>query len=322
MIIPGFGGFVANPINAKVSSDNDQFYPPSRQITFNQNLTRNDGLLADKIAEKNDISYDAAVALIDDYVQSTLKSLSEGNEVDISGVGLFNRDLDGVLRFELNKDANFLRGSFGLTSFHSPIIKRDTVERTIEKKIIQAIPKKVTPQTLTAVKERVNIVKYWPAAAVILVLIVSSAILVKTNVLNDISVSSSELNPFSVNAEKEYSPRANELSIEVPVIEKDEIDLWLERIPETPADNLGDVKSKIKKRFHIIGGCFEFMANARKMVRRLTKRGFDPQLVGKNHRGLQRVAFGSYETRKEAREALRYIKNTQMSSAWLYVSKK
>jgi cell division protein FtsN len=117
-----------------------------------------------------------------------------------------------------------------------------------------------------------------------------------------------------------YDVRVNDTKTEKAPVIKDEIDLWLESIPEAP--KLDVVKTKVIKRYHVIGGCFGINANADKLVRRLKRKGFDPQLVGKNRRGLQRVAFGSYETRAEAKKALREVKRNHMESAWLYVSKK
>ena len=46
VIIPDFGGFVANYAGAKIQPIQNTFTPPSKQISFNRNLTSNDGLLA------------------------------------------------------------------------------------------------------------------------------------------------------------------------------------------------------------------------------------------------------------------------------------
>jgi len=320
VIIPGFGGFVINSKGAVVDKRTDKFYPPARELTFNQNLIRNDGLLADAIAAKEKVSYEEAVHGIEAFNKGNEELLLAGSKVQFHGVGTFSRGTAGILRFEPNSDANLLRSSFGLHPFHSPAIQRDTVEKTIEKKIFKAAPQEAPAAGTSQPKEGVNIIKYWPAAAVIVLLFVSSAVLLKTNTLDNISLSYSDLNPFDDTVESVYEVRVDDKKIEKAPEVKDEIDLWLERIPETPKPDV--VKTKVVKRFHVIGGCFGVKANADKLVRRLQKKGFDPQFVGKNRRGLQRVAFGSYETRAKARKALREVKGGHMKSAWLYVSKK
>ncbi len=43
VIIPEFGGFVANYKPATI--ENNQFFPPAKEIAFNNKLVSNDGLL-------------------------------------------------------------------------------------------------------------------------------------------------------------------------------------------------------------------------------------------------------------------------------------
>ena len=106
----------------------------------------------------------------------------------------------------------------------------------------------------------------------------------------------------------------------IPLIDSesdDEVDVWLKSIPKEPVAKT--IKPKIIKRFHVIGGCFKIRANANKLMNRLKRKGFDPQMVGKNSRGLYRVAYGSYETKSAAKRALRNVKKNHIKSAWLFV---
>jgi hypothetical protein len=45
VIIPGFGGFVAQYSSASFEEISQSFVPPSKSILFNKNLINNDGLL-------------------------------------------------------------------------------------------------------------------------------------------------------------------------------------------------------------------------------------------------------------------------------------
>ena len=51
VILPGFGGFVTNYVNAKVSEKNI-FSPPRKIVAFNRNLKNDDGLLINYIINK------------------------------------------------------------------------------------------------------------------------------------------------------------------------------------------------------------------------------------------------------------------------------
>ena len=116
-----------------------------------------------------------------------------------------------------------------------------------------------------------------------------------------------------------YHPRVQGITA-IPFIDsesEDKIDAWLKSIPKEPITKT--IKPEIIKRFHVIGGCFKIKANASKLMNRLKNKGFDPQMVGKNGRGLYRVAYGSYETRAKAKRALRSVKKNHIKSAWLFV---
>ena len=53
------------------------------------------------------------------------------------------------------------------------------------------------------------------------------------------------------------------------------------------------------------------------ILRELKRLGFDARLIGQNKYGLHQVVFESYNTRKDAENALMKIKKTQDKTAWL-----
>ena len=52
VIIPDFGGLVADAVPARVQPNRHALRPPARLLAFNQALTRNDGLLVDALAQR------------------------------------------------------------------------------------------------------------------------------------------------------------------------------------------------------------------------------------------------------------------------------
>ena len=73
VIIPGFGAFLTKSIPA--SHDNNIFSPPKKSVTFNGMLKENDGLLANEISAKENISYNASLKQIKKEVKALLSSL-------------------------------------------------------------------------------------------------------------------------------------------------------------------------------------------------------------------------------------------------------
>jgi cell division protein FtsN len=71
-----------------------------------------------------------------------------------------------------------------------------------------------------------------------------------------------------------------------------------------------------KASYFVIGGCFSEKENAETFVSQLQEQGFDAVLVDKN-KGLHRVAFGGYASRKAAKKALHKITASGEHSAWV-----
>jgi len=84
VIIPGFGAFLTKSIPA--SHDNNVFSPPKKSVTFNGMLKENDGLLANEISAKENISYNASLKQIKKEVKALLSSL-KSDKVEIDNTG-------------------------------------------------------------------------------------------------------------------------------------------------------------------------------------------------------------------------------------------
>ena len=114
VIIPGFGAFLTKSIPA--SHDNNFFSPPKKSVTFNGMLKENDGLLANEISAKENISYNASLKQIKKEVKALLSSL-KSDKVEIDTIGVFQLNTEKKIQFQPNKDANFDSNSYGLESF-------------------------------------------------------------------------------------------------------------------------------------------------------------------------------------------------------------
>ncbi len=72
----------------------------------------------------------------------------------------------------------------------------------------------------------------------------------------------------------------------------------------------------VRKRYHVIGGCFLLKENAETFVADLQARGFAATIVDQKG-GLYRVAYGSYPDRSLALEALSAVRKEEAPNAWL-----
>ena len=125
VIVPDFGGFVTNPVGAKHDEVQRQFSPPSKALSFNRNLTQNDGLLADHVARQHGWEYAKALHEVREWVLSNKGILQEGRRVELSRIGILYEDAERNVQFIADDRYNHLAESFGLGSVHVPAIKAE-----------------------------------------------------------------------------------------------------------------------------------------------------------------------------------------------------
>jgi len=115
VIIPGFGGFVVNPVHSRRDGV-ATFLAPTNELVFNRDLTHNDGLLAESYMKSNQIVFEAAMQQIERAVEELKHQLLEQRHVELGKLGSFT--MSDEKRF-VYTPANFVRPSFlGLTGHH------------------------------------------------------------------------------------------------------------------------------------------------------------------------------------------------------------
>ncbi len=80
----------------------------------------------------------------------------------------------------------------------------------------------------------------------------------------------------------------------------------------------GTNKKGLRLRFHIIGGCFQYIENAEKFLKQIKDKGYNAAILDK-HKGLYRVSYQSFVSRSEALGILARVKSTSDGGAWLLV---
>src|SRR5690606_6978660 len=86
VILPGFGAFLTQKESAHYNENAKAFYPPKKRISFNSQLKKNDGLLANYIADNRGIKYSEAVYSIAEFVEKLNKQLAKKQTVNIENL--------------------------------------------------------------------------------------------------------------------------------------------------------------------------------------------------------------------------------------------
>ena len=87
VIVPNFGAFVLKSKSAHIQKN--EFFPPSKYVSFNVMLKDNDGLLAKHISIEKKISYKKSLILISEEVISFKESLNKDLIIDTECLGIF-----------------------------------------------------------------------------------------------------------------------------------------------------------------------------------------------------------------------------------------
>ncbi|MBN4062214.1 MAG: hypothetical protein COA57_08380 [Flavobacteriales bacterium] len=352
VIIPQFGGFVGNYASAKVDRIQNKFSPPSKEISFNKNLTNNDGLLANHISISEDKSFEEANAFVAQQALDLKNRLKAGQKVELEKVGTLYQDAAQNIRFEPDNAVNYSLDAFGFSTLFAHLVVRETVEQKVEKTIRQ----KISPDISTQLKDRPPIpldrgkrpLKIMPylAAAVSLPFVAYIAWLAfNYQLFTTGKFTYANLNPLT---EKIcvvykpplkfkpitiYSPETNLLaaisdtatSVKLSFFERNDPEFSetkqiVVRLKASKPDNTFVARKKPKKafRFHVIGGCFQYFENAERFVNKLQQQGFEAHIID-IYKGLYRVSVQSYSSRGEMREALASLQSKVNPEAWLLV---
>lgn len=113
VIIPDFGGFICNYTSAYIDKKSGLLCPPGKDILFNRNLTQNDGLLANWIAMKENISYEKATTQLMLFSEELKIRLNQRQRIDFGDIGCFYTDRRFNIIFENGKH-NFFSEAFGM----------------------------------------------------------------------------------------------------------------------------------------------------------------------------------------------------------------
>lgn len=345
VIVPQLGGFVTNYRPAKLDPRRGIALPPGKDVRFNRNLTKNDGLLTSACADANGWNFEEAGSFVRKEVEGYLKALNDGSKVKLKKVGILYIDTDKNLRFEPDSTQNFLKQSWGFEAFAlpEPVAKAAPAPKP-EPKVIP-LPSPMAEENVEDEKDAVygrsqharSI--YWVAAATLLPFMALSVYIgMQTGFKSPGDISPADLIPFSQRnkVERLYSPaetvngpRTNASEHGFPEntalfpfsfaeSEVDSTGVWINLAKISGANSPKPaVTESAKGKYHIIAGCFEEAENAETYVARLQEKGYEASILD-YHKGLHRVCLASFMQYDIALNQLGQVRLKQdLNGAWL-----
>ncbi len=294
VIVPGLGAFLTQQKSSQLHSTTNAFYPPTKELSFNAQLTTNDGLLGNYISDIENIPYENVLENIQGIVASWKKLLEQKEKLVLKNVGELSLNNESNIQFTPSRHLNYLTSSFGLSSFVSSEITRE-----VYKEEVIAIEEN-TPLLFTP--ERREPTPYLKYAAIAILTVSIGAFGFK----------------FFKNQEQKQLELVNQ-KVQQQVEQTVQQATFFDTKPVVLPSITLDVKKEIKK-YKIVAGAFRIKANADKKVSLLKNKGYNAQRIEKNKYGLHQVLYASFSDVNESLVYLRKIKATESSEAWLLVS--
>ena len=298
VIVPEFGAFLTQTKSAFIKEDTHTFYPPSKVLSFNEQLISNDGLLVSYVADAEKTSYDTMLSRLAVLGKNWKKQLVSGERLVIGNIGKLWLNKEGKIVFEPTGQVNYLTTSFGLTSCVSGKITREVLKEEIQK-LEEEIPFMITPEQ----REKKEIRPYLKYAAVVFL---------------GLALGLSGFRFYNDNQNSQYLAQQDaQKQVSKHIEEATFFDVAPLELPPLEL-NASVVNSVPKTTYYIVAGAFKVKENADKKVGQLKDKGFNASYIGINKFGFHVVSFDSFTEVDKALNYLRTIKRTESSDAWLF----
>jgi nucleoid DNA-binding protein len=294
VIVNGLGGFVTQKQASKL--ENGYFFPPKKNLTFNESLgDSHDGLLANHIAKNEKVSFQIAQQKIKTFSKKIKDTLEDETDIYLKDLGHFKMNTERKLVFKPD-NTDWLIEAYGLPKF-----KVDQVEIPQENSEKKQPVETTTAAKVKTLKDAQPKKNYWKYAAVGIIALGLAGLV------------GSQIYQKDVKAHNLVQQEKAKQLIDQKIQESS-------FFVQKPLKALSvEVKPKTLGKYHIVGGAFRIRANVDKKINQLQRQGFDAKYIGQNKYGLHQVVYASFQDKTQALKKLSQIKSQNNPYAWLYV---
>jgi CCDC81-like prokaryotic HU domain 1/CCDC81-like prokaryotic HU domain 2 len=173
VIIPKFGGFVANFKPTEFEDKRLILSPSRKKVAFNQSLVENDGLLINSLVKKKQISYERAEKEVYLFSKFLHDRLEKYKNYEFKNIGSFYLNKENKSVFVAYEGLNFYKKSYG---FQDVKVKRLSSVVNVEEKSVPK-PKKVSKTIPIKKKDSTEWVHLPQIAASFTILVVVGLVL-------------------------------------------------------------------------------------------------------------------------------------------------
>ena len=308
--VPNFGAFLTRSLDVLIQHETGLFCPPKKEVSFNGLLKSNDGILAQYMAEKENLSFELSLRKIEKEVTIWRQRLNT-QQLFFPGIGEMRLSDQKKIRFYPDSKVNFELSSYGLNNFYRKPLKNNQAKIKDNKN-----PKKMEKENKDDLmftpgekeeKKGKPLLKY--AAIGLIGLALAGAVYY----FGDQYITNEKAKSMEL-AQKKIKSNVQKATFDLGSLSK--MDLSLNYKPEL-TENLPLGKTY----YSVVAGSFRSIENADRLLEKLKVDGFDAAYTEVNPEGLHRVAYGRFVSKKEALNLHNYIRYALKEDAWFLVEK-
>lgn len=299
--IPSFGAFLTQSTRAFVNYEVGNFEPPKKIIGFNILLKNNDGVLANHLAKKEKISYEKAIKKIEKEVIIWKQRLNTQN-LFFPGIGEMKLTYDKKIEFFPSRQINFDSNSYGLKPFQRNPIKK--IIPVSDNKNLFHMDNQTKDDLMFTPEEKKsqNPLLRYAAIAILTLALLGTSYYYGDKYMTEEKIEATKI------AQKKIKDNVLNATFDLGTISKIELNFDAENNYIQPVAEYNF--------YSIIAGSFRSMSNAEKKLSTLIEEGYNAEYSKSSPEGLYRVAYGRFESKKEALKLLNFIRYTLEEEAW------
>ena len=268
------------------------------------NLKSNDGILAQYMAQKESVSYEQALRKIEKEV-IVWKQRLHTQHLTFAGIGEMRLSPQKKINFSPFGAINFDLNSYGLSNFiRQSIFSPPLVtEKPKPFPIMENENKDDLMFTPAENENKRSPIMRYAIIGVIGISLIGAGYYFGNQYIADEKAKATEM------AQKKIKSNVQKATFNLGTLS--EVDLTLEANPEVIED------APLNQTYYsVIAGSYRSMENAEKKLAQLQAEGFDAAFTEVNPEGLHRVAYGRFDSKREALNLHNYIRYALKEEAW------
>ena len=308
--IPDFGAFVTRSLPVQIDYAQGLFSPFRRELTFNNLLKSNDGVLTQYMATKQNIAYESALRAIEKE-RIVWKQKLQTQALILGDLGEMRLNSSKKIEFLPYGKINYHKEAFGLRMFtRTPVVVEP--KKTEPLKIFSMMEENnenfmFTPEENKSSKG--SPVLRYVAIGVLGIALAGAGYYFGGQYLENERAKNQEM------AQKRIQSNVAKATFDLGAISK--IELNLAANESAASEDTDEVSATLDQPYYsIIAGTYRDMANAERKLENLKAQGYSAAFAVVNPEGLHRVAYGRFTSKREALNLLSFVKYTLNEEAW------